>query len=112
MQGKEYKRQAEKLKGKVEIMIKYDVTKPLDQSELIDNLHRFGLAYHFEPEIRNTYCTIYTIIIVKMINGKKKICMQPLLSLDSSDNMASLFLKVHSECVSIYLLCHAHVVKV
>lgn len=42
MQGEEYKRQAEKLKGKVEIMIKYDVTKPLDQSELIDNLQRFG----------------------------------------------------------------------
>ncbi|KAK9214408.1 hypothetical protein WN944_006400 [Citrus x changshan-huyou] len=40
-----YKRRAEELKGKVMITIK-DVTEPLDQLELIDNLQRLGLAHH------------------------------------------------------------------
>ncbi|KAH9751572.1 Beta-myrcene/(E)-beta-ocimene synthase 2 [Citrus sinensis] len=39
-----YKRRAEELKGKVMITIK-DVTEPLDQLELIDNLQRLGLAH-------------------------------------------------------------------
>ncbi|KAH9685731.1 Beta-myrcene/(E)-beta-ocimene synthase 2 [Citrus sinensis] len=54
-----YKRQAEELKGKVMTTINKDVTEPLDQLELIDNLQRLGLAYHFETEIRNILHNIY-----------------------------------------------------
>ncbi|KAH9685733.1 Beta-myrcene/(E)-beta-ocimene synthase 2 [Citrus sinensis] len=39
--------------------INKDVTEPLDQLELIDNLQRLGLAYHFETEIRNILHNIY-----------------------------------------------------
>ena len=52
VQDESYKRRAEELKGKVMITIK-DVTEPLDQLELIDNLQRLGLAHRFETEIRN-----------------------------------------------------------
>ena len=58
VQDESYKRRAEELKGKVMITIK-DVTEPLDQLELIDNLQRLGLAYHFETEIRNILNNIY-----------------------------------------------------
>nr|QBK56507.1 d-limonene synthase [Citrus japonica] len=53
-----YRRRAEELKGKVKTAIK-DVTEPLDQLELIDNLQRLGLAYRFETEIRNILHNIY-----------------------------------------------------
>nr|BAG74774.1 limonene synthase [Citrus trifoliata] len=53
-----YRRRAEELKGKVKTAIE-DVTEPLDQLELIDNLQRLGLAYHFETEIRNILHNIY-----------------------------------------------------
>ena len=58
VQDETYKRRAEELKGKVKTAIK-DVTEPLDQLELIDNLQRLGLAYHFEPEIRNILRNIH-----------------------------------------------------
>ena len=33
--------------------------RPLDQLELIENLQRLGLAYHFETEIKNILHNIY-----------------------------------------------------
>ncbi|KAH9727536.1 TPS27 [Citrus sinensis] len=59
--GESYKKQAEHLQGKVKTMInEVSVTnKPLDQLELIDNLQRLGLAYHFETEIENILHNIY-----------------------------------------------------
>ncbi|KAH9727539.1 TPS27 [Citrus sinensis] len=59
--GESYKKQAENLKGKVKTMInEVSVTnRPLDQLELIENLQRLGLAYHFETEIKNILHNIY-----------------------------------------------------
>ncbi|KAK9200922.1 hypothetical protein WN944_016121 [Citrus x changshan-huyou] len=56
-----YKKQGEHLKGKVKTMInEVSVTnKPLDQLELIDNLQRLRLAYHFETEIESILHNIY-----------------------------------------------------
>ncbi|KAH9751566.1 Beta-myrcene/(E)-beta-ocimene synthase 2 [Citrus sinensis] len=62
-----YKRRAEELKGKVMTTINKDVTEPLDQLELIDNLQRLGLAYHFETEIRKILHNIYN----NVFNGFK-----------------------------------------
>lgn len=46
------------LKGNV-IEILNSVAKPLDQLELIDDLQRLGLGYHFEQEIKSTLTKIY-----------------------------------------------------
>ena len=108
MQGESYKKQAEHLQGKVKTMInEVSVTnKPLDQLELIDNLQRLRLAYHFETEIESILHNIYNN---KDVSGRTKICMQPLLNLDSSDNMVIMYLKVMDAFVSLHhLLCHTH----
>ena len=53
-----YKRRAEELKGKVKTAIK-DVTEPLGQLELIDNLQKLGLAYRFGTEIKKMLRNFY-----------------------------------------------------
>ena len=82
--------------------------RPLDQLELIENLQRLGLAYHFETEIKNILHNIYNN---KDDKWKNEICMQPLLNLDSSDNMVIMYLKVMDAFVSLHhLLCHARMI--
>lgn len=46
------------LKGNV-IQMLSNVTKPLDQLELIDNLQRLGLGYRFDHEIKSILTKIY-----------------------------------------------------
>ncbi|KAH9699986.1 TPS27 [Citrus sinensis] len=56
--GESYARQLEKLKEQVRAMLQRDDKvvdlDPLHQLELIDNLHRLGVSYHFEDEIKRT----------------------------------------------------------
>ncbi|KAH9660142.1 TPS27 [Citrus sinensis] len=56
--GESYARQLEKLKEQVRAMLqggdKVVDLDPLHQLELIDNLHRLGVSYHFEDEIKRT----------------------------------------------------------
>ena len=63
MQGESYARQLEKLKEQVSAMLQQD-NKVVDldtlhQLELIDNLHRLGVSYHFEDEIKRTLDRIH-----------------------------------------------------
>ena len=58
-----YARQLEKLKEQVRAMLQQDDKvvdfDPLHQLELIDNLHRLGVSYHCEDEIKRTLERIY-----------------------------------------------------
>ncbi|KAK9275270.1 hypothetical protein L1049_022532 [Liquidambar formosana] len=56
--GESYTGRAEELKGNVRMMLA-KVLDPLDQLELIDNLQRLGLSYHFEDEIESILKSIY-----------------------------------------------------
>ncbi|MFQ6644594.1 hypothetical protein Gotur_019234 [Gossypium turneri] len=55
--GDEYTRQVEELKGTVKKMMIGD--QPLEQLEMIDNLQRLGVAYHFDDEINNILLNVY-----------------------------------------------------
>nr|AQT33224.1 chloroplast sabinene synthase [Murraya koenigii] len=61
--GESYARQLEKLKEQVKAMLQQDYKAvdldPLHQLELIDNLHRLGVSYHFKDEIKRTLDGIY-----------------------------------------------------
>lgn len=58
MQAKEYVEQAEKLKKQVKIIID-GTTDQLDQLELIDNLQRLDVSYHFEEGVKKILESIY-----------------------------------------------------
>ncbi|GMI68657.1 terpene synthase 02 [Hibiscus trionum] len=58
--GDEYVRQVEELKGTVKMMLNsIEGDQPLDQLEMVDNLLRLGVAYHFEDDIHNILGNIY-----------------------------------------------------
>ncbi|KAL9416404.1 hypothetical protein AB3S75_039572 [Citrus x aurantiifolia] len=61
--GESYARRLEKLKEQVSAMLQQDNKvvdlDPLHQLELIDNLHRLGVSYHFEDEIKRTLDRIH-----------------------------------------------------
>ncbi|KAA8536396.1 hypothetical protein F0562_028874 [Nyssa sinensis] len=57
-EGDIYKRRSEKLKEYVKMMLEKAV-EPLDQLELIENLQRLGVSYHFEDEIKKILKSIY-----------------------------------------------------
>ncbi|XP_059313802.1 terpineol synthase, chloroplastic-like isoform X2 [Lycium ferocissimum] len=52
-------RRRDELKMEVKIMLNDRNMKPLDQLEIIDNLQRLGLSYHFEDEIYSIMNIIY-----------------------------------------------------
>ncbi|KAH9660168.1 Beta-myrcene/(E)-beta-ocimene synthase 2 [Citrus sinensis] len=62
--GESYARQLEKLKEQVSAMLQQDNKvvdlDPLHQLELIDNLHKLGVSYHFEDEKKRTLDRIHT----------------------------------------------------
>ncbi|KAE8696025.1 (R)-limonene synthase 1 [Hibiscus syriacus] len=58
--GDEYGGQVEELKGRVRMMLNdMGGDEPLDELEMIDNLLRLGVAYHFDDEIHNILGNIY-----------------------------------------------------
>ena len=58
-QGERFNGRVNELKGNVIGMLN-DVAKPnLDRLELIDDLQRLGLGYHFEQEIKSALTKIY-----------------------------------------------------
>ncbi|KAL4291032.1 hypothetical protein GQ457_14G010580 [Hibiscus cannabinus] len=59
--GHEYAKQVEELKGKVKMVLNDIVEhdRLLDQLEMIDNLQRLGVAYHFDDEINNMLGNIF-----------------------------------------------------
>ncbi|KAL4375793.1 hypothetical protein GQ457_02G009470 [Hibiscus cannabinus] len=63
--GDEYVRQVEELKGRVKMMLN---NMEGDQLEMIDNLLRLGVAYHFEDDIHNILGNIYNNNQVKKDN--------------------------------------------
>ncbi|KAK6268904.1 hypothetical protein QUC31_013064 [Theobroma cacao] len=56
--GDDHVRHIEELEGKVRMMLN-NAEELLDQLELIDNLQRLGVAYHFEDEINDILGNIY-----------------------------------------------------
>ncbi|KAM4076901.1 hypothetical protein ACJW30_12G099500 [Castanea mollissima] len=56
--GEEYTRQVNELKEQVRMML-HKVMDPLEQLELIDNLQRLGLSYHFESETKRILEGLY-----------------------------------------------------
>ncbi|XP_076938716.1 R-linalool synthase QH1, chloroplastic-like [Bidens hawaiensis] len=56
--GEAYKARADTLKEAVKMMI-HKVRSPLSTLELVDDLHRLGISYHFEDEISNLLEMIY-----------------------------------------------------
>ncbi|KAK4734057.1 hypothetical protein R3W88_008318 [Solanum pinnatisectum] len=59
--GEEYSKQAAKLKENVRMMLNDKDMRALDQLELVDNLQRLGIHYHFEAEIRRILENIYNL---------------------------------------------------
>ncbi|KAE8723056.1 Myrcene synthase [Hibiscus syriacus] len=59
--GHEYAKQVEVLKGKVKMVLDNIVEHDqlLDQLEMIDNLLKLGVAYHFDDEINNMLGNVY-----------------------------------------------------
>ncbi|KAK1429352.1 hypothetical protein QVD17_11560 [Tagetes erecta] len=56
--GEEYKARANSLKDKVKMML-HEVESPLSALELVDNLQRLGISYHFDDEIRSSLEVVY-----------------------------------------------------
>ncbi|GKB80302.1 R-linalool synthase QH1, chloroplastic-like protein [Tanacetum coccineum] len=56
--GEDYTTRANTLKNDVKMMIS-KVENPLSMLEMIDDLQRLGIAYHFQDEIRNSLKMIY-----------------------------------------------------
>ncbi|GKU94202.1 hypothetical protein SLEP1_g7728 [Rubroshorea leprosula] len=56
--GEAYSRRRDKLKEDVRVMLQKEVNDE-DQLELIDNLQRLGLSYHFEDEVKKNLDRIY-----------------------------------------------------
>ncbi|XP_076938731.1 R-linalool synthase QH5, chloroplastic-like [Bidens hawaiensis] len=56
--GEDCKARADTLKDAVKMMI-HKVASPLSTLELVDDLQRLGISYHFEDEIRNLLEVIY-----------------------------------------------------
>ncbi|KAF5767606.1 putative R-linalool synthase [Helianthus annuus] len=61
--GEYYKARANSLKDTVKKMLVSKVGDPLSSLELVDDLQRLGISYHFQEEIRNLlemiYCSYY-----------------------------------------------------
>ncbi|KAL2476856.1 (-)-alpha-terpineol synthase [Forsythia ovata] len=55
--GEIYVTRASELKMQVKMML-HEAVEPLDQLELIDNLQRLGISYHFENEIKQILSVI------------------------------------------------------
>ncbi|KAL2541704.1 Tricyclene synthase [Abeliophyllum distichum] len=55
--GERYATRASELKMQVKMMLD-EAVEPLDQLELIDNLQRLGISYHFENEIKQILSVI------------------------------------------------------
>ncbi|KAI3687932.1 hypothetical protein L1987_81637 [Smallanthus sonchifolius] len=56
--GEDYKERADTLKDAVKLMIR-EVGNPLNTLELVDDLQRLGISYHFEDEITNLVEVVY-----------------------------------------------------
>ncbi|KAJ9178991.1 hypothetical protein P3X46_010826 [Hevea brasiliensis] len=59
--GEVHTKRINKLKEEVSKMVinSQEMTKPIDQVELIDTLQRLGLGYHFQDEIKTTLVSIF-----------------------------------------------------
>ncbi|KAL2476852.1 Tricyclene synthase [Forsythia ovata] len=55
--GERYIRRASELKTQVKMMLD-EAMEPLDQLDLIDNLQRLGISYHFEDEVKHILTVI------------------------------------------------------
>ncbi|KAK1429359.1 hypothetical protein QVD17_11567 [Tagetes erecta] len=56
--GEDYKTRANTLKDEVKMMLR-EVGSPLSALELVDNLQRLGISYHFDDEIRSLLDVVY-----------------------------------------------------
>ena len=68
MQDERYISRSAMLKENVKMMLDQEM-KVVNQLELIDNLQRLGLSYHFEDKIRSILSGIYNTIRMRNPEG-------------------------------------------